>query len=385
MNIIYGDGQAKHETHKYKDSFDPKDEWHIYEMAWTPDYVSWSIDNSEVRRVKTEDPSIKYLNKGQSVMMNFWTPTFDSWGKGFDAADMPWEVKYDYVETFTYNTQTNGFDFHWRDDFVTFDSERWHKSDNTTFDANSTTFRASQSFIEDGHLVLKMEPDSHERLHAGEHYRPTTVIPVETEPAYEHIGAKGEKTKKEDKHFDVLQEQHESHVEHEQHPHAERRQYEHDLGYGASEYYGPQHERDLRAFYNRRAYPQYSDYPRDMEARHYDEHHGEEEHHAEMGQETPGAHLDAHRIPVEHAPHGEFHEEGHGHLGSETGPHDATPIHSASTEPHHASAFPGYYGDMFAQTNSEEMYETEEDQHREGYAPIDDEFSTLTDHQFDHE
>jgi beta-glucanase (GH16 family) len=161
MNVIYGDGQAKHETHQYKEAFDPKDDWHIYEMAWTPDYVAWSIDNKEVRRVKNDDPSIKYLNKGQSVMMNFWTPTFESWGKGFNAADMPWYVLYDYVETYTWNSETSGFDFHWRDDFVTFDAERWHKSDNTTFDANSTTFRASQSYIGDGHLVLKMEPDAH--------------------------------------------------------------------------------------------------------------------------------------------------------------------------------------------------------------------------------
>ena len=64
MNIIYGDGHEKHESHQYKASFDPKDDWHIYEMAWTPEYVAWSIDNSEVRRVKSDDPSIKYLTKG---------------------------------------------------------------------------------------------------------------------------------------------------------------------------------------------------------------------------------------------------------------------------------------------------------------------------------
>jgi len=72
---------------------------------------------------------------------------------------MPWYVLYDYVETYTYNGETNGFDFRWRDDFNDFDARRWHKSDNTTFDANSTTFRASQSYIDSGHLVLKMEPD----------------------------------------------------------------------------------------------------------------------------------------------------------------------------------------------------------------------------------
>ena len=64
----------------------------------------YTLDGKEVRRVTGEDPAVKYMTKGQSVMMNFWTPTFDSWGKGFDDKDMPWYVMYDYVETYTYNT-----------------------------------------------------------------------------------------------------------------------------------------------------------------------------------------------------------------------------------------------------------------------------------------
>ena len=92
-------------------------------------------------------------------MMNFWTPTFDSWGKGLEPADMPWYVLYDYVETYTWNAHHGGFDFHWKDDFKHFDAKRWHRNDNTTFDANSTTFRASQAYTDDGNLVLKMEPE----------------------------------------------------------------------------------------------------------------------------------------------------------------------------------------------------------------------------------
>jgi len=64
MNIIYGDGKNKRESHDYSQGFDPKEDWHIYEMAWTPDYVSWTVDQKEVRRVKKDDPSVQYLNKG---------------------------------------------------------------------------------------------------------------------------------------------------------------------------------------------------------------------------------------------------------------------------------------------------------------------------------
>ena len=114
-------------------------------MEWTPHYISWTIDHKEIRRVEGADPAIHYMNKQQSIMMNFWTRTFESWGKGLKAEDMPWYLLFDYVETYTYNHETGGFDFNWKDDFDVFDTHRWHKSDNTTFDANSTTFRASQS------------------------------------------------------------------------------------------------------------------------------------------------------------------------------------------------------------------------------------------------
>ncbi len=146
------------------------------------------------------------MEKGQSVMMNFWTPTFESWGKDFTAKDMPWYLMFDYVETYTYNSETKGFDFHWRDEFITFDANRWHKSDNTTFDANSTTFRASQSYVDSGNLVLKMEPDEPIKWHPGLEHDPISLEPVKGQPTYEHTGMKGDKPKKSDKHYDVLEE-----------------------------------------------------------------------------------------------------------------------------------------------------------------------------------
>ena len=154
-------------------------------------------------------------------MMNFWTPTFESWGKGLEPVDMPWYVNYDFVETYTWNRHTNGFDFHWRDDFEHFNAKRWHKNDNTTFDANSTTFRASQVYIDSGNLVLKMEPYMLKELHEGQILKPVYVEPVHTEPTYEHIATKGQTTLKQDDHYDVLVAQARSHYIPEHYPHAE--------------------------------------------------------------------------------------------------------------------------------------------------------------------
>ena len=161
MNVIYGDGKDKVESHDYAHRFDPHDDWHVYEMEWTPHYVSWSVDGHEMRHIDLSDPAVSHLHKAQSLRMNFWTPTFHSWGAGFSPEDMPWYVLYDYVEVFTYDEPHNEFKFHWRDDFNFFDSGKWHKASGG-FEANTSVFHPENVYTSHGHLVLKMEPD-HDR------------------------------------------------------------------------------------------------------------------------------------------------------------------------------------------------------------------------------
>ena len=97
------------------------------------------------------------MNKEQILMMNFWTPTFDSWGGGRDDSSMPWYIFYDYVEVYTYNWDTNGFDFHWRDDFHTYDTSRWYVKEGWGFNDNSSNFYQSQVWADGEVLVMKME------------------------------------------------------------------------------------------------------------------------------------------------------------------------------------------------------------------------------------
>ena len=141
----------------YDQGFLPGTDWHTYAVEWTPDYVAWFVDDKEIRRVTGTD-DVHFLNKDCVLMMNFWTPTWDDWGHGFDPAGMPWYARYDFVETYTYDESMKQFNLKWRDDFDSFDESRWLKSDNWGFDSNSTTFWASQVSVEDGALVLKMEP-----------------------------------------------------------------------------------------------------------------------------------------------------------------------------------------------------------------------------------
>ena len=167
--VIFGDGHNKLEDHDYARNFTPHDDWHTYEMEWTPDYISFSVDGHEVRHLPgTSVEAVNYLNKAQSIRMNFWTPTFHSWASGFDPIDMPWYLLFDYIEVYTYNEQLHEFDFHWRDDFDAFDSGRWHKASGG-FEANSSVFYPSQVYTSGGNLVLKMEPDEHVHYEEVEH------------------------------------------------------------------------------------------------------------------------------------------------------------------------------------------------------------------------
>ena len=157
-NVIFGDGNVKVEDHDYVHPFNPHNDWHIYEMEWTPHYISFVIDGTEVRHLDAKNvEAVRWINKAQSLRMNFWTPTFESWGEGFAPMDMPWYVLYDYVEVFVYNQYKNEFELHWRDDFDAFDSGRWHKASGG-FEANSSSFHPANVYTEHGNLVIKMEP-----------------------------------------------------------------------------------------------------------------------------------------------------------------------------------------------------------------------------------
>ena len=112
--------------------------------------------------------------------MNFWTPTFDSWGHGLDWADMPWYVLYDYVEVYKYDSVNDEFVLHWRDDFEFFDTGRWHKAEGS-FPSNSSNFHPSNVYTSEGNLVLKMEPEHDHAHHALVHHDVVVAEPVATE------------------------------------------------------------------------------------------------------------------------------------------------------------------------------------------------------------
>ena len=134
-NLIY---QNKQMDGEYLPNFDPGNNWHDYEIVWTPEYVSWSVDGVEVRR-RTGTYSVTDLNKEAHLHMNFWTPEFDYWGRGRNDSTMPWYARYDYVEAWDYNVDTQQFSLRFRDDFDFLDESIW-RATYGGFESNSSTF-----------------------------------------------------------------------------------------------------------------------------------------------------------------------------------------------------------------------------------------------------
>lgn len=141
----------------YHPNYEPGVEWHDYEIVWKPNEVYWTYDGVEVRR-ETNTKATRDLNKASALYMNFWTPQWDDWGGGRDDSSMPWYAKYDFVETYEYDQESDSFSLRWRDDFQgPLDMNRWRISDDWSFEQNSSTFVTEHVYTRDGNLILKMD------------------------------------------------------------------------------------------------------------------------------------------------------------------------------------------------------------------------------------
>jgi beta-glucanase (GH16 family) len=136
-----------------------------YGFEWTPGYVAWFINGEEVYR-QTAD-HVADLNHSAKIMMNIWNPVFDDWVGIWDERILPRFAHYDWVRYASYTPgsgdtgTSNDFTHQWQDDFHEFDTTRWEKSDNHTWNGNQSIFIKENAVFEDGHLILCLTDDEH--------------------------------------------------------------------------------------------------------------------------------------------------------------------------------------------------------------------------------
>ncbi|MDN3717716.1 family 16 glycosylhydrolase [Vibrio breoganii] len=157
-NLITGDsGNRIHSENIHE--LANMDEFHEFTVIWTPDKISWLVDGKEVYTERAEDSQqvIDMRSSPQSYRMNLWISEAAEWVGKFNKEDLP---LYQYVDWIEYHSYENGeFELDWRDDFTSFDSERWGKGD-WGFDSNLVTFAPENVIIKDDMLILGLTAGS---------------------------------------------------------------------------------------------------------------------------------------------------------------------------------------------------------------------------------
>lgn len=134
------------------------DDYHTYVLEWTPEYVAWFIDGQQVRRINGSNFVTGLVNP-QSMRFNIWASTSESWVGAFNPSILPVYQFVNYMEYYSYNTNSKTFTFSWRDDFNNFDTNRWSKAD-WTFDGNYVDFDPANVVIQNGTLILALTTEN---------------------------------------------------------------------------------------------------------------------------------------------------------------------------------------------------------------------------------
>ena len=151
-NIIAGpSSNPSHNEEPYTMSFSLADTFHTYTVEWTPEYVAWYIDSVELGRDTSDVVDI--LTSANTYRFNTWISCAPGWAGPIDRSSLPQYQYVDWIEYYSYDTDT--FTLEWRDDFDTFDDNRWSKG-TWTFDCNEVNFTPDNAYIDSGKLVLAL-------------------------------------------------------------------------------------------------------------------------------------------------------------------------------------------------------------------------------------
>ena len=155
-------GQVNHVSH-YQTSFNPSSDFHTYAFEWTPKYVAWFVEGTEVHR--QTGAHIEALTYPQKIMMNVWNPQYPGWVGQWDENVLPGFAYYDWV---SYASHTEGagsvgtgnnFTPQWKDDFNSWDQTRWAKATHT-WNGNGSDFIQDNAVFKDGNLILCLTKDN---------------------------------------------------------------------------------------------------------------------------------------------------------------------------------------------------------------------------------
>jgi endo-1,3-1,4-beta-glycanase ExoK len=154
-NVIIGSNRPTTKTEAvHNTSFSMGDGYHTYVLEWTPSYIAWFVDGTQVRRI-TGSQFVTSLTSNQDIRFNLWAANVAEWVGAWSDSILPVYQFVNYFEYKPYIASTNSFGTGWRDDFNSFDTARWGKA-NWTFAENYADFDPNNVVVKNGYLVLAL-------------------------------------------------------------------------------------------------------------------------------------------------------------------------------------------------------------------------------------
>ena len=147
--------ELKEEWAPYMD-FTLDDNYHKFEIEWTPKHLVYKLDNKVVRTKE----GVEALDRGLNLVMSTSVLDEDGAGAGWDDTEAPYYTDVDYVEVYGYDTGKEDFELIFRDDFDTYDINRWASSDNKTWEGKDSTLKKENAYVSDGRLFLKLDKNA---------------------------------------------------------------------------------------------------------------------------------------------------------------------------------------------------------------------------------
>ena len=130
------------------------DGYNTYVLEWTPSYIAWFVNGTQVRRINGGQ-FVTSLTSPQDLRFNLWAANIAEWVGAWNPNILPVYQFVNYIEYKPWNASTNSFGTGWRDDFNSFDTNRWNKA-NWTFGENLADFDPNNVVVKNGILVLAL-------------------------------------------------------------------------------------------------------------------------------------------------------------------------------------------------------------------------------------
>ena len=149
---------------KHPFGFGATEDFHLFTLVWTPEYISWEIDSVEIRRdtVGMEKGQVEFMTQQQSLRFNVWASKSQAWvGKftGDELADGP-KIQYiDYVRVYKYDEATKSFTLDWQDDFDgdDLDDNHWSRG---AWEMEKVMLRQENLVVKDGMAQLMLSREA---------------------------------------------------------------------------------------------------------------------------------------------------------------------------------------------------------------------------------